>query len=439
MAMKSVVPSALLLLAFAGEACAQGILTPPGAPAPTMKSLDQIEARTPIGTPGQATTSTIYITTPGSYVLTGPVTTTGAVGINIDANDVSLDLNGFTISSTSPVGSSSGVRVNGSKSNIQIRNGHIRGQTTYAGGIFSGAGFNAGISAPTALNVLIENICIEGVASSGIECGTSSSIVRNCTVNIAGGFGITSGRAQGCYAITCGYSAIYGILVSDSVGQSTSSSNGIYAATAAVNCSGSSNSGYGISSGGTATGCTGTSTSGTGLSAHTAGNCSGSSSSGTGLYAYTAINCEASSSTGTALNALCTATNCQAGSTSGSGIICTTASACRAISGDSGTAISANTISDSYGGASGSGDGLSAYIVNNSYGTSSSGIGISTRNASNSYGSSLTGTHGIYANGTAIACQGRRPGGTAIWARIAVACTAGAGTIDANYKELSTN
>ena len=46
---------------------AQGSLTPPGAPAPSMKSLDQIEARTPIDaahTPGDANNQFI-ISAPG--------------------------------------------------------------------------------------------------------------------------------------------------------------------------------------------------------------------------------------------------------------------------------------------------------------------------------------------------------------------------------------
>ena len=64
----------ILALITATTAFSQGPLAPPGAPAPLMRTLSQIEARTPLGTPDAVTTATIDILQPGSYVLTGPVT-----------------------------------------------------------------------------------------------------------------------------------------------------------------------------------------------------------------------------------------------------------------------------------------------------------------------------------------------------------------------------
>ena len=76
----------------------QGALTPPGPPSPTMKSLSQIEPRTAIA-------SSTTITAPGSYYLTGNLAISSGNAITIAANNVALDLNGFTISSTaSPAG-----------------------------------------------------------------------------------------------------------------------------------------------------------------------------------------------------------------------------------------------------------------------------------------------------------------------------------------------
>src|SRR5476651_1165640 len=98
----------------------QGTLTPPGAPAPTMKSLDQIEARTPISS------APFTISASGSYYLTGNLAVTSGAGIIIAADFVTLDLNGYTISSTAASAANAGVGLSGSSHHdITIRNGHI--------------------------------------------------------------------------------------------------------------------------------------------------------------------------------------------------------------------------------------------------------------------------------------------------------------------------
>src|ERR1700675_3088171 len=99
----------------------QGSLTPPGAPGPTMKSLDQIEARTPISS------LPFTISASGSYYLTGNLIATGSTaGITISADNVTLDLNGFALignlGSSSPV---AGINVPSGQRNLCIRNGTV--------------------------------------------------------------------------------------------------------------------------------------------------------------------------------------------------------------------------------------------------------------------------------------------------------------------------
>ena len=68
----------------------QGSLTPPGAPGETMKSLEQVEPRTPIS-------SLPYtISSAGSYYVTGNLSST-TNGIVIKSSDVTVDLMGFTL------------------------------------------------------------------------------------------------------------------------------------------------------------------------------------------------------------------------------------------------------------------------------------------------------------------------------------------------------
>jgi hypothetical protein len=118
---------------------AQGSLTPPGAPAPTMKSLDQIEARTPISS------APYTISQPGSYYLTTNLNVTSGDAIDINTNGVTLDLNGFTLFSTDPGNTGTGILLGSGLNDITIFNGHIRGGITNNAGVYSGNGFVNGV------------------------------------------------------------------------------------------------------------------------------------------------------------------------------------------------------------------------------------------------------------------------------------------------------
>src|SRR5262249_13744653 len=135
-----------LLLSFLNSelstSYAQGSLTPPGAPAPTMKTLAQIEPRTPISS------LPFIISKPGSYYLTTNLTTTLSNAITISTNCVPLDLSGFTITSTATNAFNGGaaILIGSGLSDLTIFNGHIRGGVTNNGsGYFHGPGFGNGV------------------------------------------------------------------------------------------------------------------------------------------------------------------------------------------------------------------------------------------------------------------------------------------------------
>jgi len=189
----------------------QGVLSPPGAPAPVMKTLEQVEPRTPISTPS------FSISAPGSYYLASDLT--GTSGITISANDVTLDLNGFTLSGTAG-NSSPGIRINSGRRNVEIRNGTIANWGQF--------GVNGlGTEAIRLLNLTAYNNATFATSHSGLLVG-DRSVVKNCVADANSAGGIVVGKnsiVSECMARSNGSS---GITVADScrVDKCSSSSNG---------------------------------------------------------------------------------------------------------------------------------------------------------------------------------------------------------------------
>lgn len=260
--------SSLLSLALAHHASAQGSLTPPpGVPGPVMKSLDQIEARTPISS------VPFTISQPGSYYLVTNLVVATGDAITITTGGVTLDLNGFTISSSSATLSGTAIVFNSGDKDIKVTNGHIRGSLTYDSGTgtFSGGGFNIGIarSGISPQNVLISDLTISG-CGTGISLSGSYIVITSCSARTIQNFGFNATTVENCHVSECGGTGISAAVANNSRANVTGSGEAIIATTV-MNCFGTSVSGPGIS-------CTsvinsyGFSTSGNGIVAETAQN-----------------------------------------------------------------------------------------------------------------------------------------------------------------------
>ncbi len=161
-----------------------GPLTPPPGPvAPTNKTLQQVEPRTPIDTLAGTAVSMHKITQPGSYYLTGNIAL--AVGkttcIEVAADGVTIDLNGFTLDGRNTTDSVA-IRTEAKFfcDGMRVHNGHI---TDWGTGI-AGAGFTG---------MVVDGVRFTFCDIYGLDAGNSAS-VSNCTATVCGlGFYLRDG------------------------------------------------------------------------------------------------------------------------------------------------------------------------------------------------------------------------------------------------------
>jgi hypothetical protein len=133
----------------------------------------------------QATTGGFGILQSGSYRLTSDLVLTGLGGVVIQADDVTLDLNGFTVSSTNPT-STDGIVAGGK--GIEIRNGTVRGFGRH--GIFSPG------SADSQGGVRVIGVTVIGNGADGIRLESPGNLVDGCISLGNGGTGILVGNGS---------------------------------------------------------------------------------------------------------------------------------------------------------------------------------------------------------------------------------------------------
>jgi hypothetical protein len=194
-----------------------GDLNPPGAPAPTPGPEPRI-AINDVNTPGNDSAH-FCISEPGSYYLEDNFIILGILvkhGLVIEANDVTVDLNGFTwdgYTSTSLPhfnDSLAGILASGERENITVLNGIVRDWG------------EMGIDFETAQQSRVEGITVCDNLSAGMHCG-GGSLITHCLAQRNGGSGIISangstiaecvalensgsgitGGSQGCAIIAC--------------------------------------------------------------------------------------------------------------------------------------------------------------------------------------------------------------------------------------------
>lgn len=249
-----------------------GSLTPPVGPvAPTSKTLTEVEPRTPVNSttaPGDAD-SVFRIAQPGSYYLTGNVTgVAGKSGIELGADNVTLDLNGFEV--VGVAGALQGINTGSFPgfSGATIRNGTVRNWPT-GGVIFP-------LSWASSQGCRFENVTSRDNVGNGFESRTGAVILA-CIAE-----GNTTGFESGDNALFSDCSAYANTGDGFSVGYGSS----------VTNCISRSNSGDGFSTGNgpvSFTGCTSSVNGGDGYET-TASSLSGCAASFNTGFAFRLIN-----------------------------------------------------------------------------------------------------------------------------------------------------
>ncbi len=169
-----------------------GPLDPPGAPASTGK--------------GQISALPATINTPGSYIVTANLIGSGT-GITINASNVTIDFQGFTVAGPGSGSPGTGVNVPAAQKNVTLKNGTLSGWTS-------------GVAAANTTYARIDGLAVMGAVSGPLGTGLSvgsHSIVQDCNVSGFSDVGVIAS-----------FSTVRDCVVTDNVNVGVFSSEGSY-------------------------------------------------------------------------------------------------------------------------------------------------------------------------------------------------------------------
>ncbi len=197
-----------VLTALPFASMAQGSLTPPGPPAPVMKTLSQIDPGTPISAVPYT------ITNSGSYYLTTNLT--GTSGIQINTNNVTLDLRGFAMSGNN---SGAGILAQTDTTNIAVRNGSV---TRWGEGLYAAFSENCqfdhlrlsqnGYGILAGDTAIVADCSAEGNSQDGFNF-ESGSIITHCVSRYNAGYGFNAGTEANVRDCIASYNGLDGISI----------------------------------------------------------------------------------------------------------------------------------------------------------------------------------------------------------------------------------
>lgn len=253
-----VLGAAAVVIAIAGP------LDPPLGPvSPTYKTLSEIEPRIAISktnTPGDAD-SVFKITQPGSYYLTtdvgGEATKKGIEILIGGGQQVTIDLNGFSMNGTGATSTQAAIYIDGVDAKVVVRNGAIRNWKNAIQHFLGGSIMVQDVHAyrSSALQFDLRNATVERCfAHDGSSHGffVDGGVLVDCTAKNNNGVGFTINNAstvvRGCSAISNGTGGFnLGQGVAESCRAESNTGNGFNNPGVMTNCTSFSNTGDGVS------------------------------------------------------------------------------------------------------------------------------------------------------------------------------------------------